>query len=79
MFINRPLVHGIASNKMMSAHSQPKKDSKGIIRVKTLPSQFEKKILGNVDVGRRVDDNNSSADSTLIGIKDIKQMIDNDL
>lgn len=79
MFINRPLIHGLANNKMMSALSQPKKDSKGNIRVKTLPSQSEKKIIRNVDIGRKGDDNSSPADSNLIGIKDIKQMIDNDL
>lgn len=71
MFINRPLIHGIAQNDLTTRRSKSIKDSKGNIRVKTLPSQSGKKSIKNSHDNRTKNDY-SLIDNNLIGIKDIK-------
>lgn len=71
MFINRPLIHGVANNNLTTRKSKSIKDSKNSIRVKTLPSQSVKKDIKRSD-DRDNNNDNSIIESNLIGIKDVK-------
>jgi len=78
MFINRPLIHGVVSNNMTTKRSLSIKDS---IRVKTIPSQsLRKSMLINRNnkhlTANKYGDSLSMIDNNLIGIKDVKEMMD---
>ena len=81
MFINRPLIHGVVNNNMTTKRSLSIKDS---IRVKTIPSQSLRKsmlINGNSKhlIANKYGDSLSMIDNNLIGIKDVKEMMDCDI